>query len=112
PDPAGRHLLLLARGPEGYARLSRTISEAHLRGGEKGRPVYHLEEVADTLDRHALLLTGCRKGHVPAALLADGVDAARAELDRLVAPFRAGSRGGRLTTHRHPLAGQRTRTRA
>src|SRR6185369_8544604 len=37
PDPLGRHLLALARGPEGYAQLSRMISEAHLRGGEKGR---------------------------------------------------------------------------
>jgi DNA polymerase III alpha subunit len=35
PDPLGRHLLALARGPEGYAKLSRVISEAHLAGGEK-----------------------------------------------------------------------------
>ena len=41
PDPVGRHLLLLARGPEGYARLSRTIADAHLKGGEKGRPAGH-----------------------------------------------------------------------
>ena len=38
PDPVGRHLLVLARGPEGYARLSRTIALAQLAGGEKGRP--------------------------------------------------------------------------
>ena len=43
PDPLGRHLLLLARGADGYARLSRVISEAHLAGGEKGRPVYDLD---------------------------------------------------------------------
>src|SRR4051794_10701319 len=42
PDPVGRHLLVLARGATGYARLSTLISEAHLRGGEKGRPVYDL----------------------------------------------------------------------
>src|ERR1700712_3087790 len=40
PDPLGRHLLVLARGPDGYARLSRSLSLAHLAGGEKGRPVY------------------------------------------------------------------------
>ena len=46
PDPGGEHLLVLARGPEGYRRLSRTISDAHLRGREKGKPVYDLEQVA------------------------------------------------------------------
>src|SRR5690606_35175013 len=66
PDPAGRHLLVLARGPEGYARLSRTIARAQLRGGEKGRPVYgELEEIAAELRDHVLVLTGCRKGTVP-----------------------------------------------
>ena len=39
PDPVGRHLLALARGPEGYARLSTVLAEAHLAGGEKGKPV-------------------------------------------------------------------------
>src|SRR5215207_2829951 len=29
PDPVGRHLLLLARGADGYARLSRAIAQAH-----------------------------------------------------------------------------------
>ena len=40
PDPAGRHLLVLARDPEGYRRLCAVISAAQLAGGEKGRPVY------------------------------------------------------------------------
>ena len=35
-DPEGRHLLVLARDPEGYARLARTIAAAQLRGREKG----------------------------------------------------------------------------
>src|SRR3954463_9407447 len=39
-DPAGSHLLLLARGPEGYRALCRTVSVAQMRGKEKGRPVY------------------------------------------------------------------------
>ncbi|MBX6357435.1 MAG: error-prone DNA polymerase [Micromonosporaceae bacterium] len=87
PDPVGRHLLVLARGPEGYARLSRVISEAQLAGKEKGRPEYDLEKVAGDLRDHVLVLTGCRKGPVPAALLAEGVHKARTELDRLVALF-------------------------
>src|SRR3954454_5852353 len=62
-DPEGLHLLALAHGTEGYARLARTISEAQLRGGEKGKPDYgSLEEVAHDLRDHVLVLTGCRKG--------------------------------------------------
>src|SRR4051812_23825815 len=49
-DPQGRHLLVLAHGHEGYARLARTIAKAQLRGGEKGRPDYGgVEEVAAIL---------------------------------------------------------------
>src|SRR3712207_1063558 len=44
-DPEGNHLLLLARGPEGYRALCRTISTAQLRGQEKGRPIYDVDEV-------------------------------------------------------------------
>jgi error-prone DNA polymerase len=86
-DPVGRHLLVLARGAEGYAKLSRVIAEAQLAGKEKGRPEYDLEQVAADLAGHALVLTGCRKGLVPAALLTEGVDRAKRELDRLVALF-------------------------
>jgi error-prone DNA polymerase len=87
PDPAGRHLLVLARGPAGYAKLARVMGEAHLAGGEKGKPVYDLETVAATLGGLGLVLTGCRKGQVPAALLTGGVAAAARELDRLEALF-------------------------
>jgi len=38
-DPAGQHLLVLARGPDGYRRLCRQISAAQLAGGTKGRPL-------------------------------------------------------------------------
>jgi len=38
-DPEGSHLLLLARDPDGYRGLCRTISTAQLAGKEKGRPV-------------------------------------------------------------------------
>ncbi len=42
PDPPGPHLLVLARGPEGYRRLSRQLAAAHLAGGEKGKPLLRL----------------------------------------------------------------------
>ena len=38
PDPAGAHLLVLARGEEGYHRLAAAITHAQLQGAEKGRP--------------------------------------------------------------------------
>ncbi|MFV2019789.1 error-prone DNA polymerase [Micromonospora sp. LOL_023] len=108
PDPAGRHLLALARGPAGYARLARTISRAQLRGGEKGRPDYGaLEQVAAELRDHVLVLTGCRKGPVPAALRTGGVAAAAAELDRLVALFGADGVAVELTDHGDPYDGDR-----
>ncbi|MEO3775664.1 error-prone DNA polymerase [Micromonospora sp. B11E3] len=108
PDPRGAHLLALAHGPEGYARLARTIARAQLRGGGKGRPDYGgLEEVAEELRDHVLILTGCRKGHVPAALLTEGVDAAARELDRLTALFGAETVAVELTDHGHPVDADR-----
>lgn len=80
-DPEGTHLLLLARDPDGYRGLCRAISLAQLRGQEKGRPVYDLDEVVGLTTGHVLALTGCRKGAVRQALRAGG-DPAR-ELRRL-----------------------------
>ncbi|SDZ07235.1 error-prone DNA polymerase, DnaE-like [Micromonospora pattaloongensis] len=108
PDPHGRHLLVLAHGPEGYARMARTIGRAHLRGGEKGRPVYgELAEIAAELRDHVLVLTGCRKGMVPSALLTDGIEAAARELDRLTALFGAENVAVELTDHGDPYDGDR-----
>jgi error-prone DNA polymerase len=87
PDPVGTHLLVLARGREGYHRLAGVLGDAHLAGGEKGRPVYDLEEVAARLRGQIAVLTGCRKGQVPRALTDRGAEAAAAELDRLTALF-------------------------
>ena len=86
PDPSGTHLLVLADGPSGYARLSRALSNGHL-AGEKGAPQFTFGDVADTVAGHGWVLTGCRKGAVPAALVADGPAAARRELLRLVDAF-------------------------
>ncbi|MGB3736502.1 MAG: error-prone DNA polymerase, partial [Ilumatobacter sp.] len=94
PDPAGTHLLVLADGPTGYARLSRILSQGHL-AGEKGAPQFAFDDLVGGGDTglvgptgtHGWVLTGCRKGAVPAALMKDGVDAARRELERLVDAF-------------------------
>ncbi len=68
PDPTGEHLLVLARGLEGYRRLSGIMTTGHLRGGQKGRPVYTLEEIAEASDGHLQILSGCRKSLVNRAL--------------------------------------------
>ncbi len=107
PDPVGAHLLTLARGPEGYARLSRVIAEAQLAGKEKGRPVYDLEQVVNELRGHVLVLTGCRKGLVPRALLTDGVAAAARELQRLTDMFGEEHVAVELTDHADPCDGER-----
>ena len=87
PDPEGRHLLILARDAEGYRRLCAVISAAQLAGGEKGRPVYDTEALADAHGGHWVVLTGCRKGAVPAALAAQGPEAAWRELAVLAGMF-------------------------
>ncbi|GAA3942297.1 error-prone DNA polymerase [Actinoplanes auranticolor] len=102
-DPEGRHLLALAHGPEGYARLARTISRGQLDGEEKGKPAYgDLEDVAAVLRDHVLVLTGCRKGSVPRALAGGGLPAAAYELDRLVGLFGRSNVVVELTAHGDP----------
>ncbi|GIJ68652.1 error-prone DNA polymerase [Virgisporangium ochraceum] len=102
PDPVGRHLLVLARGADGYAKLSTAISEAHFAGGEKGRPVYDLDRLGADLRGHVQVLTGCRKGMVPSALVASGYRAAQKELDRLTYLFGADAVTVELTDHGLP----------
>jgi error-prone DNA polymerase len=103
PDPGGSHLVVLARDPEGYARLSRTIAEAQLAGGEKGRPALTLATLADTHGGHWQVLTGCRKGAVAAALTEEGPLAARRRLDELVAAFGRENVAVELWDHGDPL---------
>lgn len=93
PDPEGSHLVALATGPSGYSALATALTDGYLavdrygEPGEKGRPVFELERLAETARGEWLVLSGCRKGAVRQALEAGGADAARAELDRLVALF-------------------------
>ncbi|OYN94572.1 error-prone DNA polymerase [Enemella evansiae] len=101
-DPEGAHLLVLARGAEGYHRLSAAITRGQLIGDEKGRPLYSLEELAATAEGHWQLLTGCRKGIVRSALRTGGRAAARSALDRLVALFGRDQVAVELTGHGDP----------
>jgi error-prone DNA polymerase len=77
-DPRATHLLVLARGPGGYARLSHAIGMGHLATGEKGAAHYTLESLAETGAGQFLVLTGCRKGAVRRALAGIGVPGAHA----------------------------------
>lgn len=104
PDPPGEHLLVLAGGIEGYHRLSGAITRAQLRGGEKGRPQYDIDELAALADGHWTILTGCRKGAVRRGLAAG--DAA-APLRRLVELFGRDRVAVELIDHGDPLDSRR-----
>ena len=113
PDPEGEHLLLLARGVEGYRRLCRAVTAGQLaepgngRKPEKGRPVYDLEEIAATVRGEVVVLTGCRKGAVRRALATQGPAAARRELDRLIGLFGRDCVLVELTDQQLPAASER-----
>ncbi|HEX5367320.1 MAG TPA: error-prone DNA polymerase [Acidimicrobiales bacterium] len=102
-DPEGDHLLVLARDPEGYARLASTLSTGHLDGHEKGRPDYSGIDWAAAHGGHWLVLTGCRKGAVPRALVAEGPAAAARELALLVDRFGRDNVAVELSDHGDPL---------
>jgi error-prone DNA polymerase len=101
-DVHGQHVLLLADGPAGYARLARALSLGHL-AGEKGAPQFGLADLADTVAGHAWVLTGCRKGTVPAALERDGPAAAGRALRRLIEAFGRDRVLVELWDHGNPL---------
>nr|WP_221220264.1 error-prone DNA polymerase [Mycolicibacterium sp. BK634] len=107
PDPPGPHLLVLARGPEGYRRLSRQLSAAHLAGGEKGKPRYDYDALTEAAGGHWHILTGCRKGHVRQALSEGGPEQAAAALADLVDRFGRDRVSIELTTHGDPLDDER-----
>ena len=101
-DPMGHHLVFLADGPPGYADLARAITLGQL-AGEKGAPRFDLEELAGIGRSHWWVLTGCRKGTVPAALVAHGPAAATRELRRLVGLFGRERVAVELWDHGDPL---------
>ncbi len=77
PDPVGAHLLVLARGEEGYHRLAGAITHAQLQGQREG-PARSTTSTSSPqqADGHFAILTGCRKGAVRRALAVEGADAA------------------------------------
>ncbi|QYN24971.1 error-prone DNA polymerase [Amycolatopsis sp. DSM 110486] len=115
-DPEGQHLLLLARGDDGYRSLCRAITAGQLRGydcavgaageqerAEKGRPVYDLRAVAEEVTGQCAVLTGCRKGSVRQALLGEGPAAAATQLRKLVELFGRDNVYVELFDHGQPL---------
>ncbi|BDZ37867.1 error-prone DNA polymerase [Microbacterium suwonense] len=104
PDPLGEHLLVLANGVEGYHRLAGAITRAQLRGGEKGRPLYDLDDLVSAAGGHWTILTGCRKGGVR-----QGLDRGDAEtpLRRLVDLFGQDRVAVELLDHGDPLDSRR-----
>src|SRR6516164_8233427 len=107
PDPPGPHLLVLARGPEGYRRLSRQLAAAHLAGGEKGKLSYDFDALTEAAGGHWHILTGCRKGIVRQALSDGGPEAAERALADLVDRFSRDRVSIELTHHGHPLDDER-----
>ncbi|HEY5820859.1 MAG TPA: error-prone DNA polymerase [Propionibacteriaceae bacterium] len=101
-DPEGTHLLVLARGVEGYHRLAAAITEAQLRGDEKGRPLYDLEELAGQGGGQWLVLSGCRKSMVRSALAGGGSESAAQALDQLTALFGHGNVAVEVIDHGLP----------
>ncbi|MFC5338579.1 error-prone DNA polymerase [Leucobacter denitrificans] len=107
-DPGGTHFLALARSSPGYHRLSTAITEGQLAGGEKGRPKYDLEALAETAAGEWIILTGCRKGAVQQSLThaenrSEGEAQARHELERLISLFGRENVFVELTHHGHPI---------
>ncbi|WP_194918519.1 error-prone DNA polymerase [Catenulispora rubra] len=114
-DPAGSHLLVLARKAEGYRRLSAAIGKAQLAGKEKGKPVYVVDDLAEAASEGDwTILTGCRKGTVRQALERHGLnetgfEAADIELRKLMDLFGRHSVVVELTDHDQPLDDARNR---
>jgi len=120
PDPRSTHLLVLARGPDGYRSLSSAIADGHLATGSKGAAAYRLPELAAAADGQWLVLTGCRKGAVRQALEGTGrrwagksverpldLAAAQVELDRLTALFGRDNVAVEITDTGDPLDSER-----
>ncbi|MCB1255971.1 MAG: error-prone DNA polymerase [Microthrixaceae bacterium] len=118
-DPDGKHLVVLAKNPRGYAQLSALLSEAQM-AGEKGRPQLSFATVAEAASGGArgnwAVLTGCRKGLVPAALTDEkggeasdkgGARAAERNLRALTAAFGTDNTFVELWDHGDPTDGER-----
>ncbi len=109
-------LVVLARNPAGYARLSRALSTAQM-SGTKGAPRITLSELADLSGAGPgrasvggddwVVLTGGLDGPLARALATHGPAAAARELDRLVAAFGVDTVQVELWDHGDPLDSHR-----
>jgi error-prone DNA polymerase len=64
----GRHLVLLAQDPRGYANLCRLLTRAHL-ANPRGRPRCARGDL-EAYGGGLIALSGCRRGEVPSLILA------------------------------------------
>src|SRR5256884_3373232 len=105
----GSHVTLLAETPEGYANLSRLITETHLGSAARRDPRL---DFASLEARHEglIVLSGCRAGLLPRILLHDGVTAARAFAERCRSVF--GAERFFVELQRNYVRGDRALTRA
>jgi error-prone DNA polymerase len=103
---SGAHLVVLAEGPGGYSRLSQALSLGHL-AGEKGSPQYTLAELASVGRGQWFVLTGCRNGAVPKALIDEGPSAARRQVRRLIDTFGRDRTVVELWDHGDPIDSHR-----
>ena len=106
-DVAGTaDLVVLARGPEGYARLGRAISEGQM-AGEKGAPHYTLDRLAELAEDQWMVLTGSTAGPLNQALESVGPIAAQRCLDRLIDAFGRPNLAVELWDHATPVCSAR-----
>jgi error-prone DNA polymerase len=80
--PPTDHLVLLAGDPAGYAVLSHLVTRAQSRG-EKDRPVYAYDDLAEAAGAGIVALTGCHRGAVPRAAAAGDLEGAMRAAARL-----------------------------
>ena len=103
-DPEGDHLLVLARDPEGYRRLSMAISRGATRrqgeGSARSTTSTNWRVARRSLGRFSPVAA---KVVCPKPLSTEGFSAAAAELDRLVALFGRDNVFVELTDHGNPL---------
>ncbi len=81
--PSTDHLVVLAPSPQGYAAISRFVTQGQYRG-KKDRPAYSYQELATASREGGLVaLTGCHRGAVPRSAARGDLDGAVAAASRL-----------------------------
>ena len=98
----GGHIVVLAKGPHGYARLAQAITNAQL-AGKKGEPHFSLANLSASADGSWWVLTGGVEGAVATALLCEGPAAAARQMGQLVDAFGASHVLMELVHHGGPL---------